>query len=231
MKKAILYITIIFITSCVRSNFKEITVSSLSEPSNIVSKYNYCYIDTKYDRIDKRTLSYKNYKSYIDMALKNNGIKTTNIKSKSNCIIFIDYGVSEPDEKMYLSSDYGDTSSISTRYIVNYFKHLTMDARKTNGEQLWIVDARTAGASGELSESFPYLLSVASQKIKKVSNNSEQFIMRDNDPNVIRYSTIPENDEFTSDKAEKYSVNYEESSVTGQLSYMWKSIKKIFCGN
>ncbi len=101
MKKIICLLFVL--TGCAAEPFT-INVDALSLSEKSLDKYNNCYVTTKNKNIDVQTLQFKEYLAYIEMALEENKIKVMADKNKASCLVYVDYGISEPKKTQHTST-------------------------------------------------------------------------------------------------------------------------------
>ena len=94
VKKIINMIGLFIITACSMSHY-EVKVNSIALSDEELTNYNSCILMPLSDK-DEKTIIHKRYVlSLIDL-LENNNIKIVDKYNKANCVIFFDYGISEP---------------------------------------------------------------------------------------------------------------------------------------
>lgn len=131
MKK--LYFLAFFLTSCATPTSYSVKVNSIAQANTYLDKYNICYLDVRGSQIDKHSLLHKEYQSYIELVLKDNGIRVVESNKKANCVINIDYGISDPKETSYIDSVpiYGQTGYSSSNTYGNVNSYGSYNATTT----------------------------------------------------------------------------------------------------
>ena len=158
---------LLILSGCVKTT--KINVKALTRES-IDKKYDLCILKVSDKNFDSKTIENKENINGIKLVLTNNSIKIVDDIKKANCVIYVDFGISNPQITTYHESvpvyKYNNHPSLKHHETINslpnnhnnskyeiigyknvsrtsvmYTKYINLDARIIDtNEQLWYVN-------------------------------------------------------------------------------------------
>lgn len=175
-----------------------ITIDSIGSASPAKQSY---FLLPGDKNVNGEDLQFKEYVSYVNYALTNQGFVPAESFEKANIGIFLNYGISGPQESRISTSlarkvaptlplpDYVKRTTYS-RYMI--LEAVDLVEYRTTGKtaQLWKTTVTSTGSSGDLRRVFPVLVVASSQYIATNTGQRINVVLDETDEQILEIRRI-----------------------------------------